>query len=168
MLFLQVLFFIIIFIIGVIKVVINFSRKKKISKIGLAFIAVPMLISAYLFIYNIISNDFFVKPTKSELVGRYHLVDATVKDFDKSSYKKYLLVLNEDNTFTLTTTPYIDICENGKYEFDYSNYYNEIFFKCNQSGYPAHIDRHLNYFRIEFIIGDPDTGESIFFEKDKY
>jgi len=157
MLFFQALFFIIIFIIGVTKIFINFS----------IFIVVPILIATYLFIYNVISENYFVKPTKSELIGRYHVVDATVSGFDQSTYKKYSLTLNKNNTFTLTTTPYIDLCDSGKYEFDYADYYNELYFRCNQSGNSAHIDRHLNYYRIEFIIGDPDTGESIFFEKDK-
>lgn len=167
MLILPVLFFIIIFIIGVAKIAISFSRKKKISKVGLIFIAVPILIVAYLFIYDIISEKYFVRPSKNELVGKYHLIDAEIRGFDKSSYNKYSLILNKDSTFTLTPTPYIDVCESGKYELDYSAEYNELFFRCSQGGYSAHIDRHLNYYRIEFIIDDPDTGESIFFEKDK-
>jgi len=167
MLLLQLLFFSIIYIIGVAIIIINSSRKKKISKIGLIFIASPIVIGAYFFIYDKVSKNYFAKPNYDELTGRYHIVDATLGDFDKSSYNKYSLILNKDSTFTLTPTPNIDVCDSGKYELDYSAEYNELFFRCSQGGYCAHIDRHLNYYRIEFIIGDPDTGESIFFEKDK-
>jgi hypothetical protein len=79
----------------------------------------------------------------------------------------FVLLVKRDSTFELTPVPYIDVCNKGKYTVDYAFDYNEISLMCGNGTRPAHIDRHFNYYRIEFIIGDPDSGESIYFEKDK-
>ena len=65
----------------------------------------------------------------------------------------------------MTKTPYIDICDTGKYEVGYQFDNNELSIKCNQSYSTAHIESDFSGYRIEFIVDDPDSGTSIFFEK---
>lgn len=104
------------------------------------------------------------KPSEKDLMGVYEIVDVNNLDINKTSYKKYQLELKSDGTFTLTPTPYIEVCESGMYEVDYSFAYNELAFRCD--GFTmAHIDPGFDTFRIEFVIGDPDNGESIYFGK---
>jgi len=149
------------------KLKVNFFQKNAILKIVLILIGIPISAIICICIYEGITGLTFAKPTQLELVGKYHISQATVRNLSASTFNKYKLEFNRDSTFELTPTPNIDICDKGKYEVDYQFDYNEISFRCNNGIMPAHIDRHYGYYRIEFIIGDPDSGESIYFEKDK-
>jgi len=149
------------------KGIIKFFTNNGVVKVSVILFGIPMCAVLCLLIYDEFSNSMFVKPTQTELVGNYHISDVTVDNFSPSTFKNFKLKLNHDSTFELTPTPNIEVCSKGKYEVDYKFDDNEITFRCSTYITSAHIDRHYNYYRIEFIIGDPDSGESIFFEKDK-
>jgi hypothetical protein len=117
-------------------------------------------------VFGYVGDLFKHDPSSEEFFGEYEIVDASNLNIDKSSYDQYKLILNSDSTFKLTKTPYIDLCESGTYEVDYANDYNEIAFKCG-GYYMAHIDKGFKDHRIEFVIGDPDSRESIYFGKKK-
>lgn len=146
---------------------VSFFEKNAILKIALVLIGIPVTAIIGVCIYEEVTSLTFAKPTQSDLVGKYHISKATVRNFSASAFNKYKLEFKRDSTFELTPTPNIDVCDSGKYEVDYQFEYNEISFRCNNTVTPAHIDRHFGYYRIEFIVGDPDSGESIYFEKDK-
>ena len=145
----------------------NFFRKNPIIKIVTILVSVPVGAVICACIYQEFSSLTYDKPTQLELVGKYHVSKVTVGNFDGSTFNKFKLEFKRDSTFELTPTPNIDVCNKGKYSVDYQFDYNEISFTCNNTITSAHIDRHYGYYRIEFIIGDPDSGESIYFERDK-
>jgi hypothetical protein len=145
----------------------TYFQKNGIIKIICMLIIVPICAIIGACAYEEFSGLTFAKPTQLELVGKYHISEATVRNFDKSTFNKFKLEFKRDSTFELTPTPNIEVCSKGKYKVDYQFYYNEISLECENMGKSAHIDRHYGYYRIEFIIGDPDSGESIFFEKNK-
>jgi len=144
-----------------------FFQKNGIIKILGVLIGFPIGALICGCLYFGVSSLIDEKPTQQELAGKYHISKITVANFDKSVMNKFKLEFRPDGTFELTSTPNIDVCNKGKYNVDYQFDYNEISFNCNSATTTAHIDRHWGYYRIEFIIGDPDSGESIFFEKDK-
>ena len=125
----------------------------------------PFIILIGITVFGSIIELFEREPSFEELVGEYEIVDASNLNIDKKSYDQYKLIL-KDGRFNLTPTPFIDLCQNGTYEVDYSYDYNEIAFNCG-GYYMAHIDKGFKSHRIEFIIGDPDSGESIYFGKKK-
>jgi len=102
---------------------------------------------------------------QKDLVGVYNISKTTNIDFDTSTYEHYQLELKSDSTFILTQTPYISICNNGRYEIDYEYENNELAFRCDSGITPASIVNELSGFHIEFILGDPDMNSSIIFKK---
>ncbi|MFH6944947.1 hypothetical protein [Flavobacterium sp. FlaQc-50] len=142
-----------------------FLLKKNTRRKGLILIKTSSIIVIAFLLFGLFSGLFTSKPKTKDLVGKYHIVKVTRLNIDKNTYDKYKLQLYENGTFKLTTTPSIDICQNGKYEVDYEFEYNELSLECPNLFTSAHIDRGLGNYRIEFIIGDPDSGESIYFEK---
>ncbi len=159
-----------LFIIGAIVLMMGLSKKDKRNptrKMGLILMGIPLGIAAIAFLYDSCHDTFTAKPTNKDLVGIYHITGASGL-IAKSQYHLYKLEFRPDGTFYLSHTPNIDICETGKYVVDWQFELNEISFQCDNAGFtPAHIDRSFSGYRIEFIIGDPDSGESIFFTKDK-
>jgi len=151
----------VLFIIGQLKK----DKKNKIRKAGLIIGSIPIGIILLLLMLSLIGEIFTSKPDNEDLVGIYRIVKVTQLDIDKTKYSEYVLEFDEDNTFTLTQTPYIDVCESGKYKVDYKWDYNELSLECPTFFTSAHIVRDFGNFQIEFIIGDPDSGESIYFEK---
>ena len=151
----------ILFIIGQLKK----DKKNKIRKTGLIIGSIPIGCIILLLVFNLINEIFTSKPNKETLVGIYQIVKVTQLDIDKDTYDQYVLKLNKGNTFTLTPTPYIDICISGEYKVNYKMYYNELSLWCPSVISSVHIDRNFGDFQIEFVIGDPDSGQSIFFEK---
>jgi hypothetical protein len=147
--------------------IIKFFKGNGIVKIAAILICIPVASILMVCIYEGFGNLAFAKPTKVELVGTYHISKGTVEGLDPSTYHQYRLEFKKDGTFELTSLQKVDVCSNGKYALDYDDRFNELTFYCGKSSTSAHIDRHLGFYRIEFIIGDPDSGESIYFEKDK-
>jgi len=142
------------------------DKNNKLTKVGLILLGIPTSIIILFLLLSLISEIFSSKPDEEDLVGTYHIVKVTQVNFDKNIYSKVKLQFYKGGRFTLTPTPNIDICESGKYKVDYKWDYNELSLECPASGFTsAHIDRGFGSFRIEFIIGDPDSGESIYFEK---
>ncbi len=143
------------------------EKNKRHRKAGLIIAGIPTGIVVAFFLLSLFGEIFTIKPNNEDLVGKYHIVKVTQLDFDKSTYGNYKLQFYKNGTFTLTPTPYIEVCESGKYQVDYKWDYNELSLKCSEYYTSAHIDRGFGNFQIEFIIGDPDSGESIYFERIK-
>ncbi len=152
------------FTIGVILFIVGKFKKEdfKMSKRGLKITLIPIVIISIIFIYGFIWEVFSVKPNKQDLVGKYKMSNSSFLDIGKENYK---LELFKNGTFSISKTPSIDLCENGKYNVDYEYEGNEISFECGNSSHMASINRGFENYKIEFIIGDPDSGESIYFEK---
>ncbi|MBF4473803.1 hypothetical protein [Flavobacterium sp. HJJ] len=148
------------FLVGLAFLLNNNTRKK-----GIILAGIPSSIVIIFLVFNLFSEIFTRKPQTKDLVGTYHIVKVTQLDFDRNTYDKYKLQFFENGTFRLTPTPSIDVCQSGKYEVDYQFEYNELSLKCSNLVTSAHIDRGFGNYRIEFVIGDPDSGESIYFEK---
>lgn len=145
----------------------NFFIKNGIIKIVIILIAIPLTTALCLGIYDGFCSLTYDKPNQLDFVGKYHISKVTAQSPEKSDNGKFTLEFKRDGTFELTPLPGVEICDKGKYSVDYTFDDNEISFMCSGFITTAHIDRHYNYYRIEFIIGDPDSGESIYFEKDK-
>lgn len=159
----------IVFLIGAIILLLGLLKKNKrnsTSKIGLVFISIPIGIFAIIFIYDFSHDIFTKKPVDKDLVGIYHITDAG-RLIPTNQYRLYTIEFKKDGTFYLSPTPNINVCESGKYSVDWEFDFNELSFQCDKGFTTAHIDRGFSGFRIEFIIGDPDSGDSIFFTKDK-
>lgn len=150
------------FLVGLAFLLNNNTRQK-----GLVLIGIPSSIVFVCLLFSLFSELFASKPQTKDLIGTYQIVKVTRLDFDKNTYDKYKLQFFENGTFTLTATPFIDVCQNGKYKVDYEFDYNELSLDCTNLFTSAHIDRGFGNYRIEFVIGDPDSGESIYFEKIK-
>jgi hypothetical protein len=161
------LFLGLVFIIGGCLAFIGLVSKnhRSLIKTGFIFCIVPIGLLLITWFFAQVLNSFKHKPTLAELVGEYHITEVTNLNFDKSTYDQYILKFESDSTFTLTPTPYIDVCDSGKYEVDYSFENNEIAYRCGKGYISGHIDRQFGDFRIEFIIGDPDSDQSIYFGK---
>ena len=142
------------------------DKRNSTTKTGLIFMSIPIGIVAIVLLYDFSHDKFTTKPTDKELVGIYHITDASGL-IPSNHYFSYRLEFRNDGTFHLSPTPNINVCETGKYSVDWQFNFNELSFLCDKGFTPAHIDRSFSGFRIEFIIGDPDSGESIFFSKDK-
>jgi len=140
----------------------------KIGKI-IALVLTLLLISTLIF--NLLGDRYFYKPDKKDLIGEYHIVKVTHLNFDKDTYNNYKLKLYPNGNYTLTKTPFIGNYGNGKYDVDYDYEFNELSLEYSMDGKHgftvAHINRTFFGYKIEFCIGDPDSGESIYFEKIK-
>jgi len=145
----------------------KFFKRNGIVKTAVLLIIIPAAAIVIVCIYDGVTNLIFAKPTQVELVGTYHISKVTVGDFDPSTFHKFKLEFKKDSTFELTPLKDVDICDKGKYSVDYEFDGNELTFYCGKEITTGHIDRHYGFYRIEFIIDDPDSGESIYFEKDK-
>jgi len=160
------------FIVGLILFIVGRLKKdknNKLTKAGLIIAGIPTSIVVLFLFLSLVVEIFSSKPDEEDLVGTYHIVEVTNLDIDKNTYNKYKLQFTENGRFTLTPTPFIKVCESGKYQVDYEFDYNELTFQCPTTGFStAHIAREFGNFKIEFTIGDPDSGESIYFEKIKY
>ncbi len=164
-LFLAILTLGVLFIIGIILFIIGKFKKNDdniTSKTGLKIILIPIIIITSIVVYGFIREVFTSKPDKKDLVGRYKMSNSSFIDIGKENYK---LEFFENGNFTISKTPNIDLCENGEYDVDYKFVDNEVSFKCGNGYSTARIDREFGNYKIEFIIGDPDSGESIYFEK---
>lgn len=169
-LFIILLLFIVvlIFIAGLVLLVIGLLKKPKRNGYTItgAFLSgIPLLILLIFKSYTLLLENYAVKPTQQELVGHYKISEVTNLDFDPSTFKDYHLELKSDSTFIMTKTPYIELCDTGKYEVDYTFENNELAIKCDGAYSMAHIESDFGGFRIEFTIDDPDSGTSIYFEK---
>lgn len=158
-----------LFLIGIIFLVIGLLDKKRRNsetRTGLIFISIPLGLFLITMLYEFIFDTFAEKPMKKDIVGIYHITNANGL-IPPELYNTYRLELRDDGTFYLSPTPNIDVCEKGNYSLDYQFNLNELSFQCEKGFTPAHIDRGFTGFNIEFIMGDPDSGKSICFTKDK-
>jgi hypothetical protein len=141
-------------IIGIILLAIGkFKQRDKLSNLGLKILLIPIIVVVALFIYAIGFEILTTKPNLEELAGKY------------VSSENYKLKLLSNGNFEMDNIPEIDLCENGKFRFDEED--DEIWFNCDSISSSAKIDRRIGNYKIEFIIGDPDSGESVYFEKIK-
>lgn len=157
------------FLVGLILVIIGLLKQTKwnrITKAGVIIGGIPAGLFLVVMFYYLFLAIVETKPSDKDLIGVYHITETTNIDFDKSTFNEYKLVLRQDSTFTLTPISSIQVCDSGKYELDYRYDYNELTLRCPSYITTAHVDRRIGSFRIEFVIGDPDSGESIYFGKD--
>ena len=129
------------------------------------FKQLPIFITFPIFLFS--CGNFYEKPNNNDIIGAYKISKITSSQIDKNNINKYFLTLHENGEFEMTKIPILNICEKGKYELDYNYEFNELTFQCGNQFSTAHIDTNVNNYEIEFIIGDPDSGESIYFEKIK-
>lgn len=142
------------------------AKNKKITKAGIIIFFIAIAVVPIGASIESLYDSIKFKPTQKDLVGEYRISEVENLDFDKKTFNNYRLILKEDNTFKLTHTPYVDICDSGKYLIDSSfSGQNEISYQCGPGYIGGSLDRGLNSFRIEFIIGDPDSRQSIYFKK---
>ncbi len=164
------LFFILLFF-GLIFIGLNYyssgnvnriESKKKIGKKLMLFPFGVILICIFsIFIYQKIS----FKPNKNDIIGKYEISEASNVGIDKNEFKNYNLELKKNGEFQISNIPNLYICENGTYKFHNTENESEINFDGCNANNSANIVSSLNSFKIEFIIGDPDSGESIYFKK---
>jgi hypothetical protein len=141
---------------------------KTLLKLGLIMGASVIVLVGIKALYDTLDRKYRHQPTWQELVGDYQLTEVRNLKMKKATYSRYKLRLNADSTFQLTPTPYIYICETGKYEYEANNTGLELPLECEDMGvYIARIDKRWGGYRIEFDVEDPDRGERIFFEKVK-
>jgi len=163
-----ILSLIIIFIIGLILFLIGRLKKVKkngFTRTGIIMAGIPTGIYSLILLMNLFGEVFSTKPDKEDLVGKYKIVEVSGSYINDLDFDLYILEFYQDGTFTLNETPYINICTNGEYDVNYSFDGNELSMKCPNMTYHKHIERGLDFYRIEFIFGDPDSGDSIFFQK---
>lgn len=172
---LSILFIFLIFLLAVVFIVgtiiligglLKKDKKNSTTKTGLIFLSIPIGLVTIALLYDFSHDKFTKKPTAKELVGTYHITDASGL-IASNQFRSYRLEFRNDETFILSRTPNINVCETGKYSVDWQFSFNELSFQCDKGLTTAHINRSISGYRIEFIIGDPDSGESIFFTKDK-
>ena len=166
---LLIILFAIILFLGVVFLVVGFLKKdvkNSLIKLGLKFISFPIGIVLIYLLYEFSREHFTVKPSERDLVGVYHITQADGL-IPKEIYSSFKLEFKTDGTFYLTPVPNINICESGKFSVDWQFSLNELSFQCDKGFTPAHIDRGFTGYRIEFIVGDPDEGQGIYFSKDK-
>jgi hypothetical protein len=151
-----ILIFGLLFLIGLILAIIGKIRKKKrMANIGIKILIIPIIVIAVILVYRFTWEIFASKPDEKDLVGKYV----------STENESYELEFLENGNFELSNIPEIDLCETGKYRLDSNK--DEIMFDCDSVSNYAKIDRGFGNYKIQFIIGDPDGGENIYFEKIK-
>lgn len=138
------------------------GEKRKIGK-RLMILPFVILISYFFFFYLFQKISF--KPKQDDLVGKYEISEVSTIKIEKTEFSKYYLELKNNGDFYFNNKPEIDICEIGKYKLYNSTDESQISFDCGYNNSSAKIISGLNSFEIEFIIGDPDSGESIRYKK---
>lgn len=138
------------------------ERKKRIGK---KIILIPFIIFISFILLFFIYNKISFKPSDNDLIGKYEISVVSNIKIDKNDFEKCKLVLMKNGEFYVENKPNIDICENGKYNLYNSEDEIRINFNCSNNNALATIISNLSSFKIEFIIGDPDSSESISFKK---
>jgi hypothetical protein len=134
----------------------NFVKKLIMLPFGI-FIAYILLF--YLF------QEILFKPNLNEIIGEYEISDVNNIEIEKSNYQKHNLELKSNGEYNFKNKPNIEICERGIYNLYETGNKTEINFKCMNGNSSAKIINNLWSFEIEFIIGDPDSGENISYKK---
>lgn len=163
------------FLVGLFILIIGLLKRNKkndVTKTGLIVAGIPAGLTFLFFFFQLFVEIFTAKPNEKELVGVYHISEVRNLDFDKSTFNNYKLQLNNDKSFYLSPTPFIEVCDSGQFEVTYHFMEdNRLWFDCSDrhKGFfgVTQIDRHFGSYRIEFIIGDPDSRKSIYYEKIK-
>jgi hypothetical protein len=155
--YLLILVIITLFILGLVRIIIGFFRKKvSFINSGLFIAVIPILIVGFFILYSFIYNRGSVSyPNEKELVGVYHLVGAS-KDVEEADYKKCRLVFKYDGKFILTPIPYVNDCGEGSYYIDREvGYGYTLSMGC---GFESHIDTNWDNFQVRLIFGDNDLA----------
>jgi len=158
----------IVFLTGVVLFLVGKSRENQpnwMTRLGMVLAGTPLGAFLLVLAFSAITELFTAKPTAQELAGVYHIAKITGIELNPEIQNTSTLQFFEDGTFTLSPTPYLDVCTTGTYTVDYGSTYNELSFRCEGIIYSAHIVREFQGVQIEFIIGDPDSGNGIFFER---
>jgi hypothetical protein len=156
--FIIIIALILLFIVGLIVMITGkVKQNKKVLRIGFRLFLIPTLVCSSILIYNLALEKFGVKPTKTDLVGKYILTSSCASKFGNANLRLY-----ENGDFEKSFMSNHGLCEKGKY----SLYDNEVWFRCDNNSSIAKIDRGFTDFKIKFIIGNnPNSGENIIFEK---
>jgi hypothetical protein len=139
------------------------DEKKRIF--GKKLLILPYGILATYIVLFFLYQKISFKPNQNDLIGKYEISEAHNIKIEKSEFGKYNLELKRNGEFYFTNKPEIDICESGTYKLYKSNNEIGIGFDCGSIYNTSQIVTSLWSFEIEFIIGDPDSGESICYKK---
>lgn len=140
------------------------ERKRKFGK---RLLLMPYGILATYSILFFIYDKISFQPNKNDVVGKYEISKVSNIEIENNDFEKYSLELKENREFYFKHKPEIEICENGTYKLTKSQSETNIVFQCGYSDNTAIIVNSLSSFEIEFIIGDPDNGQSISYKKVK-
>lgn len=152
------------FLIGIVVMIIGFWKnpinKNQIIK-GFSLFVFPLLI----FIYYSIKPSLLYEVTEDNILGTYKVSESST--IDVNSLEKVRLKINSDGGFYLNQKiPNVTICQKGKFEFSQEiEDENALSFYCGNVISVQGIKRNFTNFEIEFMIGDPDNNEAIYFEK---
>lgn len=139
------------------------EEKKKI--IGKRLMILPFgILATYIILFFLFQKISF-NPNQNDIIGKYEISEVSNIEIKKTEFGKYNLVLKQNGEFYFENKPEIDICENGTYKYYKSGNESEVGFDCGNINSSAKIVSNLSSFKIEFIIGDPDSGESICYKK---
>ena len=99
-------------------------------------------------------NLFILRPNIRNLAGNYVSTDGS-----------HHLELLKNGYFSLSNGHDLDLCKTGKYSLDLNS--NKILFNCESSSANADIISGFNNFQIHISVGDPDSGNDVYFKKVK-
>ena len=171
LLYIIVIFLLIVgLIIGLILFLIGIFQKKKKNGLtisGAIIGGIPVLFFIIWFIANVLFDLLASKPSPADLVGIYKISEVTKPNITKLVTDGYRLILKSDSSFILTALEDVDAPDSGRYIVDFERSLNELTLSGNGYAKGVCINRHIGSFNIEFLIGDPDSGESYYFEKVK-
>lgn len=136
----------------------NPMNKKQLLK-GFYLLIFPLLI----FIYYSIKPSLLYEVTDGNIVGTYKVSKSST--IDVSDLEKIRLRLDSKGNFYLNDRiPKVNICQKGKFEFSPEiEEINAMSFSCGDTISVQGIKRNFTNFEIEFMIGDPDSNETIYF-----
>lgn len=138
----------------------NPMNKKQLLK-GFSLFIFPLLI----FIYFSIKPSLLYEVTDGNIVGTYKVSKSST--INSSDLEKIRLTIDSKGNFYLNDRiPKVNICHKGKFEFSPEiEDENALSFYCGNRISVQGIKRNFTNFEIEFMIGDPDSNETIYFEK---
>jgi hypothetical protein len=135
------------------------------TKIGKRLMILPFgIVAAYILLFFLYQKIAF-KPNEQDVIGSYEISEASNVGIEKKEFPQYNLELRKNGEFYFNNMPDIDICATGRYTIYDAEDGTGIRFDCLGNNGSAEIVSSLRSFKIEFNIGDPDSGERICYKK---
>lgn len=123
------------------------EKNKTLVYFGISFIVLPLLVGLFIVYPNFLTKE----PTLEDLFGTYCIATAE-NDIPNSEFQHYTLTLKSDETFEMTPTPGISLCEKGNFDFEK----DLITFQCGVGWSPTTVKRKYFDFEIVFYDGDKE------------